>query len=202
MRIMNRLRHVEVPNHGLRGVLHGVLWRAGRNFNVKRSRKTARCRGRVMGVFKWCNGGLLPVICPTCQNVFARSLMPATVSLLCMGLFSIFWLATGRLGRNGRLASSPEGSEGRGEDDPPRRLARNKTNALKRCFWLAAQRPLSDPLDVTDGVDRRRATQGSPDKDRRNVGAPWWAPSSPRLESVADIVIKLSARSDCPEDTR
>jgi len=35
----------------------------------------------------------VPLICPTCQNVFAGSLkasMPATIMLLCMGLFSIF----------------------------------------------------------------------------------------------------------------
>jgi hypothetical protein len=39
------------------------------------------------------NGGIVPLICPTCQNVFAGSLkasMPATTMLLCMGLFSIF----------------------------------------------------------------------------------------------------------------
>src|SRR5438034_3413169 len=36
--------------------------------------------------------GILQVICPTCQNVFAGSRMPATARLLCMGLFSIFWL--------------------------------------------------------------------------------------------------------------
>jgi hypothetical protein len=64
-------------------------------------------RGR--SFYKWRDGGLLRVICPTCQNVFARSLMPATARLLCMGLFSIFWFATGRLGRNGRLVNSPEG---------------------------------------------------------------------------------------------
>jgi hypothetical protein len=36
---------------------------------------------------------IVPLICPTCQNVFARSLkasMPTTTMLLCMGLFSIF----------------------------------------------------------------------------------------------------------------
>jgi len=69
-------------------------------------------------LYQFRDGGLLPVICPTCQNVFAGSLMPATARLLCMGLFSIFWFATGRLGRNGRLVTSPDGPDGRGEDDP------------------------------------------------------------------------------------
>jgi hypothetical protein len=36
--------------------------------------------------------GRLQVICPTCQNVFAESHMPAAAKLLCMGLFSIFWV--------------------------------------------------------------------------------------------------------------
>ena len=35
---------------------------------------------------------IVPVICPTCQTVFAGSRMPATARLLCMGLFSIFWV--------------------------------------------------------------------------------------------------------------
>ena len=35
--------------------------------------------------------GMLPLICPTCQNVCAgKASMPATPLLLCMGLFSIF----------------------------------------------------------------------------------------------------------------
>jgi hypothetical protein len=43
--------------------------------------------------YKLRDGGTVPLICPTCQNVFAGSLkasMPATTMLLCMGLFSIF----------------------------------------------------------------------------------------------------------------
>jgi hypothetical protein len=35
--------------------------------------------------------GILQVICPTCQKVFAGSRMPAPARLLCMGLISIFW---------------------------------------------------------------------------------------------------------------
>jgi hypothetical protein len=37
--------------------------------------------------------GIVPLICPTCQSVFAGVLnasIPATTMLLCMGLFSIF----------------------------------------------------------------------------------------------------------------
>ena len=39
--------------------------------------------------------GMVPLICPTCQNVFAglaQSIHAATTVLLCMGLFSIFVL--------------------------------------------------------------------------------------------------------------
>ena len=35
------------------------------------------------------------MICPTCQIVFAGTRMPAAAGLLCMGLFSIFWLGAG-----------------------------------------------------------------------------------------------------------
>jgi hypothetical protein len=35
--------------------------------------------------------GVLPLICPTCQNVFAgRNIDAGDTGLLCMGLFSIF----------------------------------------------------------------------------------------------------------------
>jgi hypothetical protein len=40
--------------------------------------------------------GMLQVICPTCQNVLAGSRMPAAARLLCMGLFSIFWVRAPR----------------------------------------------------------------------------------------------------------
>jgi hypothetical protein len=36
--------------------------------------------------------GVVPPICPTCQTVFAGSLKASAALLLCMGLFSIFWL--------------------------------------------------------------------------------------------------------------
>jgi hypothetical protein len=43
--------------------------------------------------YKWRDDGIVPLICPTCQNVFAQiaqSIQAATTMLLCMGLFSIF----------------------------------------------------------------------------------------------------------------
>jgi hypothetical protein len=41
--------------------------------------------------YKLRDDGMVPLICPTCQNVFAgKASMPATPLLLCMGLFSIF----------------------------------------------------------------------------------------------------------------
>jgi hypothetical protein len=41
--------------------------------------------------YKLRDDGMLPLICPTCQNVCAgKASMPATPLLLCMGLFSIF----------------------------------------------------------------------------------------------------------------
>ena len=42
-----------------------------------------------------CDNEDMPVICPTCQNVFAGSLKGLTM-LLCMGLFSIFSLRARR----------------------------------------------------------------------------------------------------------
>jgi hypothetical protein len=40
---------------------------------------------------KWRDDGMVRLICPTCQNVFAgNASMSATRLLLCMGLFSIF----------------------------------------------------------------------------------------------------------------
>jgi hypothetical protein len=42
-------------------------------------------------VYKSRDDGMVPLICPSCQNVFAgKASMPATPLLLCMGLFSIF----------------------------------------------------------------------------------------------------------------
>jgi hypothetical protein len=41
--------------------------------------------------YKLRDDAMLPLICPTCQNVCAgKASMPATPLLLCMGLFSIF----------------------------------------------------------------------------------------------------------------
>jgi hypothetical protein len=35
---------------------------------------------------------IVRLICPTCQNVFAGAIEARIARLLCMGLFSIFWL--------------------------------------------------------------------------------------------------------------
>jgi hypothetical protein len=42
---------------------------------------------------KWRDDGIVPLICPTCQNILAespKSIHAGDHSLLCMGLFSIF----------------------------------------------------------------------------------------------------------------
>ncbi len=57
------------------------------------SRRRARCWGGPWAFYKLRDDGIVPLICPTCQNVFEGSLkasMPAIAMLLCMGLFSIF----------------------------------------------------------------------------------------------------------------
>ena len=62
------------------------------------SRRSARCRTRPWVLYRLRDDGIVPLICPTCQNVFAGSLkasIPATTMLLCMGLFSIFYLGAG-----------------------------------------------------------------------------------------------------------
>ena len=68
-----------------------------------RSRGEPDRQGHVR-VYNWRDDGNVPVICPTCQNVFSGEIsMPATPlfsrgSFLCMGLFSMFlvWRAPGR----------------------------------------------------------------------------------------------------------
>ena len=57
------------------------------------ARRRARSRTGPWPFCKLRDDAIVPLICPTCQNVFAGSLkaaMPATTMLLCMGLFSIF----------------------------------------------------------------------------------------------------------------
>ena len=65
----------------------------GRSFaarNPVQSRGTALA-GQAKGRFaEWGDDGYVPVICPTCQKVFAA--MPETAGMLCMALFSIFLL--------------------------------------------------------------------------------------------------------------
>src|SRR4051812_2294318 len=41
---------------------------------------------------RWRDDGIMQVICPTCQMSSPGSRSPATARLLCMGLFSIFWV--------------------------------------------------------------------------------------------------------------
>src|SRR5207302_428603 len=63
-------------------------------FACKRARG-ARCWAGPWAFYKLRDDGIVRLSCPTCQNVFAGSLkasQPATIMLLCMGLFSIFWL--------------------------------------------------------------------------------------------------------------
>ena len=55
---------------------------------------TSPLLGKARGVYKLRDDASVPLICPTCQNVFAGSLK--AIILLCMGLFSIFWLGGGR----------------------------------------------------------------------------------------------------------
>jgi hypothetical protein len=42
-------------------------------------------------VWKLRDLGMVRLICPTCQNVFAGAIEARIARLLCMGLFSIFW---------------------------------------------------------------------------------------------------------------
>jgi hypothetical protein len=100
---------------------------ADRNSNGEQSSRTARRPAGSLAFYQFRDREILPVICPTCQIVFASSLVPATARLLCMGLFSIFWFATGQLGRNGRLVASPEEPDENVEDEPLRQFPRNKS---------------------------------------------------------------------------
>ena len=65
---------------------------------------------RTMGALQLRDDKLMQVICPTCQRVFDGSLVPATSGLLCMGLFSLFWLAarTRRIGTDGAMTADVE----------------------------------------------------------------------------------------------
>ena len=56
-------------------------------------RRSARHWAGPWASYKLRDDAIVPLICPTCQNVFAgKESMPATTMLLCMGLFSMFWL--------------------------------------------------------------------------------------------------------------
>jgi hypothetical protein len=47
------------------------------------------------GIEAMSDHGIVPLICPTCQNVFLASFKASTSRLLCMGLFSIFLVGGG-----------------------------------------------------------------------------------------------------------
>jgi hypothetical protein len=54
--------------------------------------------GTAMSICKLRDDAIVPLICPTCQNVFAgiaESIHAGDTMLLCMGLFSIFLMAAG-----------------------------------------------------------------------------------------------------------
>src|SRR6266481_2760171 len=63
--------------------------RSHRNFDGQRHGQSYKLR----------DDGMVPLICPTCQNVFAgKASMPATPQLLCMGLFDILVGSENRVG--------------------------------------------------------------------------------------------------------
>jgi hypothetical protein len=81
-------------------------WRAGGNFNcrdfwtvIAPGARWAAPRAILQNgpSYKLRDDGIVPLICPTCQNVFMGKVPRQRPMLLCMGLFSIFWLGAGRL---------------------------------------------------------------------------------------------------------
>jgi len=90
-----------------------------------------RCQVRL----RWRDCKILPVSCPTCQIVFARSLMAATAGLLCMGLFSIFWYES-RGVRHPRFRGAFAGDDAVGCRLFPRSL--RGATAMKQSSVLAA----------------------------------------------------------------
>jgi hypothetical protein len=58
-----------------------------------RNRADAPAIGQGQGVYKLWDDGIMPLICPTCQNVFAGSLkasMPAATGYFAWGCFRYF----------------------------------------------------------------------------------------------------------------
>ena len=74
----------------------------------RRSRRTARCRAGSWAFYEFRDDGIMQVICPTCQVNFVESEVIASAGLLCMGLFSIFWLGA-RAGMGFGMAASRSG---------------------------------------------------------------------------------------------
>jgi hypothetical protein len=73
----------QLPFAKMMGFAKGFTHPTGRHRNFDGQR-----HGRF---YKLRDDGMVPLICPTCQNVFAgKASMPAPPLLLCMGLFSIF----------------------------------------------------------------------------------------------------------------
>ena len=109
----------------------------------RRARRAAELTRRrlVPALRRWCyvrlrsqDCAIAPVICPTCQIVVAGSRRPAAAGLLCMGLFSMFWVraprgrAAGLPGRIARVGGptdeglDPWSAEGSGRLQPRERI--------------------------------------------------------------------------------
>jgi hypothetical protein len=92
-------------------------------------------RARPWAVYQLRDDRLVPLICPTCQNVFAgKASMPASPlfvrgSLLCMGLFSMFLLGAG--------PARPPGDRISFIIDPERMMRQHRRR------WLSAQKSVS-----------------------------------------------------------
>jgi hypothetical protein len=70
---------------------------AGSNAEGSLGRQAIVGQGRSQ-FYEWCDDGILPLICPTCQKRVceaASSMQAVDPRLLCMGLFSIFLLCMG-----------------------------------------------------------------------------------------------------------
>jgi hypothetical protein len=97
------------------------------NFNLGRvfclpSRRTARYWAESSAFYKWRDAGIVPLICPTCQNISSGSLeasLPATQCYFAWGCFryfswegwlqSVFALASLKLRRTRDTLRSPRG---------------------------------------------------------------------------------------------
>jgi hypothetical protein len=112
-----------------------------------RSNVERQSDGRRSGLMR--NNGSMPLICPTCQNVFAGSLRTSTNLLLCMGLFSIFWSGA-RTAPGLRLSQDglPSRSSRAGSPPSPVGLRRGSLHSLRerRLVGPAGLEPATRPL--------------------------------------------------------